>query len=355
MSSTHIHRYSFIATQSEIIVVGHDDTHPLRTGFSSSPISSVIGTFTITNWCQEAVISDFLHFHVLTTSYILDTGTQEGVDSIKVRRLFRHVVTILTVEVTVINTCYRVLVGQHEGIDRWQVVRRISFMSLINILIVNLEGLLDFITGEIVTKQIWVDTITDDTLDNGLRFSIVGTGENIVGHTFTVLIVSTSWIQTTIHKSSHVPKLHTCIFITHQKVGKSITKGIINRQLCPLIVLVVIWVVGRPSFQVWQVFDRIGFRLVNTIGCFEVIRSDLEKVSIHIVQGIDTQTVKVSSWVIGHDTSDIHHEVEPVKLLRLNSWVWVVNIVGKQELKTTDRIVLEVLTCTRLVSRCAVK
>ena len=123
-------------------------------------------------------------------------------------------------------------------------------MSLINIRIVNLEGLLDFITSEIVTKQIWVDTITDDTLDNGLRFSIVGTGENIVSHTLTIFIVGTTWIQTTVDEGRHVPKLHTCIFITHQKVGKSITKGIINRQLCPLSILVVVWVVSRPSFQV---------------------------------------------------------------------------------------------------------
>ena len=353
--STHVHRYSFIATQAEIIVVGHDDTHTLRTSFWSSPICSVIGTFTITNWCQEAVISDFLHFHVLTTSYILDTGTQEGVDGIKVRRLLSHVVTIFTVEVSVINSCYRVLVGQHESINRWQVVWRISLVSLINILIVNLEGFLDFITCEIVTKQIWIDTITDDTLNNGLSFCIMGTSENIVSHTFTVFIVGTTWIQTTVDEGSHVPKLHTCIFITHQEVGEGITKGIVNRKLCSLSVLVVVWVVGRPSFQVWQVFDGIGFRLVNTIGCFKVVWCDLEQVGIHIVQGIDTQTVKVCCWVIGHDASDIHHKVEPVKLLCLNSWVWVINIVGKQELKTTDRIVLEVLTCTRLVSRCAVK
>ena len=123
-------------------------------------------------------------------------------------------------------------------------------MSCIDIRIVNLEGFLDFITGEIVAKQIWIDTITDDTLDNGLGFSIVGTGENIVSHTLTIFIVGTTWIQTTVDEGSHVPKLHTCIFITHQKVGKSITKGIINRQLCPLSVLVVIWVVGRPGFQV---------------------------------------------------------------------------------------------------------
>ena len=122
VSSTHVHRYGFIAAQTEIIVVGHDDTHPLRTGFRSSQISSVIGTFTITNRCQESIISDFLHFHILTTSHILDAGTQEGVDGIKVRRLFSHIVTIFTKEVSVINTCYRVLIGQHEGINRWQVV-----------------------------------------------------------------------------------------------------------------------------------------------------------------------------------------------------------------------------------------
>ena len=123
-------------------------------------------------------------------------------------------------------------------------------MSLINILIVNLEGFLDFITGEIVTKQTWIDTITDDTLNNGLSFRIVGTGENIVGHTLTVFIVSTTWIQTTVDEGSHVPKLHTCIFITHQEVGEGITKGIVNRKLCPLSVLVVVRIVGRPSFQV---------------------------------------------------------------------------------------------------------
>ena len=78
----------------------------------------------------------------------------------------------------------------------------------------------------------------------------MGTGENIVSHTLTVFIIGTTWIQTTIDESSHVPKLHTCIFITHQEVGKGITKGIINRKLCSLSVLVVVWVVGRPSFQI---------------------------------------------------------------------------------------------------------
>ena len=123
-------------------------------------------------------------------------------------------------------------------------------MSLINILIVNLEGFLDFITSEIITKQIWVNTITNDTLNNGLSFCIMGTSENIVSHTFTVFIVGTTWIQTTVDEGSHVPKLHTCIFITHQEVGEGITKGIVNRKLCSLSVLVVVWVVGRPSFQV---------------------------------------------------------------------------------------------------------
>ena len=123
-------------------------------------------------------------------------------------------------------------------------------MSLINILIVNLEGFLDFITCEIITKQIWVNTITNDTLNNGLSFRIMGTSENIVSHTFTVFIVGTTWIQTTVDEGSHVPKLHTCIFITHQEVGEGITKGIVNRKLCSLSVLVVVWVVGRPSFQV---------------------------------------------------------------------------------------------------------
>ena len=123
-------------------------------------------------------------------------------------------------------------------------------MSLINILIVNLEGFLDFITSEIVAKQIWVNTITNDTLNNGLSFCIMGTSENIVSHTFTVFIVGTTWIQTTVDEGSHVPKLHTCIFITHQEVGEGITKGIVNRKLCSLSVLVVVWVVGRPSFQV---------------------------------------------------------------------------------------------------------
>ena len=102
-------------------------------------------------------------------------------------------------------------------------------MGGIDISVINHEGFLDFITSEIVAKQIWINTITNDTLDNSLRFSIMGTGENIVSHTLTIFIVSSTWIQTTVDEGRHVPKLHTCIFITHQKVGKSITKGIINR------------------------------------------------------------------------------------------------------------------------------
>ena len=78
----------------------------------------------------------------------------------------------------------------------------------------------------------------------------MGTGENIVSHTLTVFIIGTTWVQTTIDEGSHVPKLHTCILITHQEVGKGITEGIVNRKLCPLSVLIVVWVVGRPSFQV---------------------------------------------------------------------------------------------------------
>ena len=111
VGSTHVHRYSFIATQAEIVLIGQNDTHSLRTGFSSSPISAVISTFTITNRSQEITISNCFIVHILTTGYILDTGTQKGIDGIKVRRLLGHVVTIFTVEVSIVNTCHRVLVG----------------------------------------------------------------------------------------------------------------------------------------------------------------------------------------------------------------------------------------------------
>ncbi len=138
VAPTHIHRYCFIATQSEIIVVGQMTPIP-RTGFSPNQ-------FCYWHLYHNELVSRGQSFPTSFTSSNLITShtirARKRVNDKQSKALFspcsdhphgrghrnKHVLQ---------SPCWST-----EGINRWQVVRRISLMSLINILIVNLEGLL---------------------------------------------------------------------------------------------------------------------------------------------------------------------------------------------------------------------
>ena len=71
-------------------------------------------------------------------------------------------------------------------------------------------------------------------------------------------------------------------------------------------------VVVRPGFKDWQVSNGISFIISHTVFFLEVIRSNLQEVRIHIVHRIDTNTVKVGTWIIAKDRPNVHDVVEPV-------------------------------------------
>ena len=95
-----------------------------------------------------------------------------------------------------------------------------------------------------------------------------------------------------------------------------------------LSIFVVVRIVIRPSFQDRQMLNSFFFTFSNLVARLEVVRCDLEQVCVDIVHRINTNSVKVSSWIIGYDASKVHHIVEPVKLLSLNSWIRVIKIIG---------------------------
>ena len=71
-------------------------------------------------------------------------------------------------------------------------------------------------------------------------------------------------------------------------------------------------IVVGPSFKDWQVGNSVGFIVCDTVFFLEVVRSNLQEVRIHIVHRIDTNTVKVGTWIIAKDRTNIHDVVEPV-------------------------------------------
>ena len=58
--------------------------------------------------------------------------------------------------------------------------------------------------------------------------------------------------------------------------------------------------------------NGICFIICDTVFFLEVVRSNLQEVRIHIVHRIDTNTVKVGTWIIAKDRTNIHDVVEPV-------------------------------------------
>ena len=132
---------------------------------------------------------------------------------------------------------------------------------------------------------------------------------------------------------------------------------VIHWQLSTLCIFIVVGIVVRPCFQDRQVFNSLFLALVRTILSFEVIWSNLKKVSIDIIHGIDTNTIEVFIFRTTSNSTDVHDVVEPVQLLSLNRRVWVIDIISQQELETTVTCILSILRIafTCLASWCAVQ
>ena len=207
----------------------------------------------------------------------------------------------------------------------WDIELRILLVRLAHIFVVNLEGLLELIHSKGQTISIWIDIFPDDVGNNSLYFTVMSPDKDIVGHPFAIFLFSRAVIQTIRNRWLYSA---TDRKLPHERIKQGQTKLVINRQLSTLGVLVVVRIVVRPSFQDRQVLNSLLFTFSNLVARLEVVRGNLEQVRIDIVYRIDTDSVKVSSRIIGYDASEVHHKVQPVELLSLNSWIRVIKVVG---------------------------
>ena len=334
MSCSHIDLQFIPLVQFQVRVVRSNNCHPLGTGLCCSFIRCFVGTGTITNRGQDTIVRPFIsltrythigNFHILTTSYILNPSPQQGIDSVVVRRFLLHILAIISIEIPIVDPSDGVLVGEHESMSSWNVELRILLVCLAHIFVVNLEGLLELIHGKGQTISIWIDIFPDDVGNNSLYFAVMSSDKDIVGHPFAIFLFSRAVIQTISNRWLYSA---TDRKLTHERIKQGQTKLIINRQLSTLGVLVVVRVVVRPSFQDRQVLNSLLFTFSNLVARLEVVRGNLEQVCIDIVYRIDTNPVKVSSRIIGYNATEVHHKVQPVELLSLNSWIRVVKVVS---------------------------
>ena len=197
MGCSHIDLQFIPFVQFQVRVVRSNNSHPLSTSFCCSFICCFIGTSTVAHRSQNTIVRPFISltrythisdFHVLSTCYILNTSTQQGIDSVVVRRFFLHVLTIIGIEVTIVDPSDRVFIGEHEGMSSWDVELRILLVCLAHIFVVDLEGLLEFIHGKGQTIRIWIDIFSDDVSNNSLYFTIMSPNKDIVSHPFAIFL-----------------------------------------------------------------------------------------------------------------------------------------------------------------------
>ena len=75
---------------------------------------------------------------------------------------------------------------------------------------------------------------------------------------------------------------------------------------------------------------------MDPLSSFEVIPSNLEQVSIHIIHRINTNGIKVSIRIIGINVAKVHEKVEPVQLFGLHDRIGIIHIVGQKEFVTAN-------------------
>ena len=105
-------------------------------------------------------------------------------------RFFLHVLTIIGIEVAIVDPSDRVFIGEHESMGSWDIELRILLVGLAHIFVVDLECLLEFIHGKGQTICIWINIFPNDVGNNGLYFTVMSTDKDIVSHPLAIFIFS---------------------------------------------------------------------------------------------------------------------------------------------------------------------
>ena len=220
VGSSHIDHQTVICSQLHIWTVGCKDEHSLVACFGSTKLVGFFCSLTITHRWHDFIAIKLSNLHVLTTCYIFDASTEQGIDGIIVWWFFSHVLAIVGKEVPVVNTSDTILVGQHCGIGSWDIVLGVLFISLAHVRIVDFKSLFELIHSEGETICFWINLLADDIGQNSLHFTIMGTHENIIGITWRVFLLTWTIVK---RVSNHSLQATTVIALTQESCQKRFT------------------------------------------------------------------------------------------------------------------------------------
>ena len=235
MGCSHIDLQFIPLIQLEIRIIRCNNCHPLGASFCCSFICCFVSTSTVTNRSQNTIVRPFISltrythigdFHVLATSYILNPSTQQGIDSVVVRRFFLHVLAVICIEIPIVDPSDRVFVREHESMSSWDIELRILLVRFAHIFIVDLEGLLELIHGKGQTIRVWIDIFPNDVGNNGLHFTVMSPNKDIVGHPLAIFLFSRTVVQAIRNRWLYTA---TDRKLTHERIKQGQTKLIINR------------------------------------------------------------------------------------------------------------------------------
>ena len=211
VGSSHIDHQTVICSQLHIWTVSCKDEHSLLACLGSTKLVGFSCPLTITHRWHDFIAIKLSNLHILTTCYIFDASTKQGIDGIIVRWFLSHILAIVGKDISVVNTSDTILVGQHCGIGSWDIVLGVLFISLAHVRIIDFEGLFELIHSEGETICFWINLLTDDISQNSLHFTIMGSHENIIGITWRVFLLTWTIVK---RVSNHSLQATTVIALT---------------------------------------------------------------------------------------------------------------------------------------------
>ena len=337
--------------------------------FRTFCIISCHDVFTITYWSIDFICTVkfniwIVHLTIswqpvwtlgLSTRYILDTTLHQVNDGIVIWRLSFHVVTIICIKVSIVDTsdCFHVL--QHNSVGCWDVIQGIFFVAAEHVFVINLKGFLHFSISDCETIWFWIDFFLDDFSNNILNVIIMGTDKDVVSWRISVfLVVFTDCrllncsvfviglasifvnpisLNITLCRVESIVVQRTyswCTFFDwfSQWEEESQTLFVFHGKRSTICLVIVVVVIKTPCFKDWDVGKSVCFRFVNTIVLTEVVCVELKHVCIDIIYRVDTDTIEVSILVTHNDWTPVHKVVDLVQLFRLNNWVWQIYVIS---------------------------
>ena len=330
--------------------------------FRTFCIVSCHDVFTITYWSVDftcAVKFNIWIVHLtiswqpvrtlrLSTRYILDTVLHQVNDGVVIWWFSFHIVTVICIKVSIVDTSDRFHVLQHYSISCRDVIQGIFLIAAEHVFVVNFKCLLHFRIRDSETIWFFIDFFLNDFSNNILNVVIMGTDKDVVSWRVSVFLIvftncrlfsctvfvvgSASIFVNPVSLKIALSRIESIViqrtyswctilnwFSQWEKEGQ--TLFIFHGKRSTISLVIVMVVVKTPRFKNWDMSKSLRLRFIYTIVLTEIVCVELKHVSIDIIYRIDTDTIEVSILVTHNNWTPVHKVVNLVQLFRLNNWV----------------------------------